>query len=31
MPFGVSIAFKIEPKDYNKKKKKGNKLDIKRL
>ena len=28
MPFGVSIAFKIEPKDYNKKIKKGNKLDI---
>ena len=26
MPFGVSIAFKIEPKDYNKKIKKGNKL-----
>ena len=31
MPFGVSIAFKIEPKDYNKKIKKGNKLDIKKI
>lgn len=31
MPFGVSIAFKINPKDYNKKIKNGNMLNIKKM
>ena len=31
MPFGVSIAFKINPKDYNKKIKNGNMLNMKKI
>lgn len=31
IPFGVSISFKINPKDYNKKIKKGNKLELKKI
>lgn len=31
MPFGVSIAFKIKPKEYNKKVKKANMLEIKKI
>lgn len=31
MPFGVSIAFKIDPKEYNQKIKKGNILEIKKI
>ena len=31
MPFGVSIAFKINPKEYNQKIKKGNILEIKKI
>lgn len=31
MPFGVSIAFKINVKEYNKKIKKGNRLEIKKI
>lgn len=31
MPFGVSIAFKINPKEYNQKIKKGNTLEIKKI
>lgn len=31
MPFGLSISFKLYPKDYNKKIGKGNLLEIKRL
>ena len=30
-PYGVSIAFKLTPKDYNKKIKKGNLLEIKKI
>ena len=30
-PYGVSIAFKLTPKDYNKKIKKGNLLEIKKM
>ena len=31
MPFGVSISFKINVKEYNKKIKKGNRLEIKKM
>ena len=31
MPFGFSIAFKINSEEYNKKIKKGNKLEIKKI
>ena len=31
MPFGISISFKIKPKDYNNKIKKGNALEIKKI
>lgn len=31
MPFGVSIAFKINPKEYNQKVKMGNALEIKKI
>lgn len=31
MPFGVSISFKIKVEEYNKKIKKGNKLEIKKI
>lgn len=31
MPFGVSISFKINPKEYNMKIKKANKLEIKKI
>ena len=31
MPFGVSISFKINPKEYNIKIKKANKLEIKKI
>ncbi|MBQ2938426.1 MAG: site-2 protease family protein [Clostridia bacterium] len=31
MPFGVSIGFKIYPKEYNKKIKKGNMLELKKI
>lgn len=31
MPFGVSISVKINPKEYNSKIKKGNKLEIKKI
>lgn len=31
MPFGVSIAFKLTPKDYNKKIKRGNQLELKKI
>lgn len=31
MPFGISISFKIEPKEYNKKVKRGNILEIKKI
>lgn len=30
-PFGFSISFKLKPKDYNKKIKKGNRLEIKKI
>ena len=31
MPFGVAISFKIKPEEYNKKIKKGNQLEIKKI
>lgn len=31
MPYGVSIAFKITPKDYNQKIKNGNQLEVKKM
>jgi len=31
MPYGVSISFKLTPKDYNKKIKKGNQLELKKI
>lgn len=31
MPFGFSIAFKVNPEEYNKKIKKGNKLELKKI
>lgn len=31
MPYGVSVAFKLSPKDYNKKIKKGNLLELKKI
>ena len=31
MPFGVAISFKIKPEEYNKKNKKGNQLEIKKI
>ena len=31
MPFGVSISFKIKVEEYNKKIKKGNKLEVKKI
>lgn len=31
MPYGVSISFKMEPKDYNYKIKNGNKLELKKI
>lgn len=31
MPYGVSIAFKLKPKDYNKKIRKGNFLELKKI
>ena len=31
MPFGVSISFKLSPKDYNQKIKNGNKLELKKI
>ncbi len=31
MPYGVSIAFKLKPKDYNKKIKNGNQLELKKI
>ena len=31
MPFGLSISFKLYPKDYNKKIKNGNLLEIKKI
>lgn len=31
MPYGVSIAFKLRPSDYNKKIKKGNQLELKKI
>lgn len=31
MPFGVRVSFKMVPKDYNKKIKKGNLLEIKNI
>lgn len=31
MPYGVSIAFKLQPKDYNRKIKKGNQLELKKI
>lgn len=31
MPFGISVSFKIKPQEYNKKIKKGNYLEIKKI
>lgn len=31
MPYGVSIAFKLTPEDYNKKIKRGNQLELKKI
>lgn len=31
MPYGVSISFKLTPKDYNKKIKRGNQLELKKI
>lgn len=31
MPYGVSISFKLQPKDYNRKIKKGNQLELKKI
>ena len=31
MPFGVAISFKIKPEEYNKKIKKGNQIEIKKI
>ena len=31
MPYGVSISFKLVPKDYNKKIKRGNQLELKKI
>lgn len=31
MPYGVSISFKLAPKDYNKKIKRGNQLELKKI
>lgn len=31
MPYGVSISFKLAPKDYNKKIKRGNQLEVKKI
>lgn len=31
MPYGISIAFKVTPKDYNQKIKKGNQLELKKI
>lgn len=31
MPYGLSIAFKITPKDYNRKIKQGNRLELKKI
>lgn len=31
MPFGISVSFKIKPQEYNKKIKKGNRLEIKKI
>lgn len=31
MPYGVAISFKLQPKDYNRKIKKGNQLELKKI
>lgn len=31
MPYGISISFQLTPKDYNKKIKRGNQLEIKKI